>query len=72
MSQHAQSTLYSFDLSSSFNHDHKPATLQPVDLTVEVVCVCVCVHVCVRVFSCVCVCVLVLSRYINIVIYLVT
>ena len=36
-----------FDLSASFNHDHKPATLQPVDLTVEVslrlCCVCVCV-----------------------------
>lgn len=30
-----KSALYSFDLSTSFNHDHKPATLQPVDLTVE-------------------------------------
>ena len=49
MSQHTQSTLYAFDLSSSFNHDHKPATLQPVDLTVEVTCVYVCVCVCVYV-----------------------
>ena len=50
-----KSALYSFDLSTSFNHDHKPATLQPVDLTVEVTCdynVYVCVCVCVR--ACVC------------------
>lgn len=31
-----QPNHYAFDLSTSFNHDHKPATLQPVDLTVEV------------------------------------
>ena len=37
-----QRNHYTFDLSTSFNHDHKPATLQPVDLTVEVA-----YHVCV-------------------------
>ena len=58
MSQHTQSMLYSFDLSSSFNHDHKPATLQPVDLTVEVCCVCV--YICV----CACACVVCVHVYV--------